>query len=494
MKEILELIYKLDKAIVKAQKFSEIGDKILEILSGKISIKWMSICTIKEDKLLISAMSSKIPSYFKEGELIPLKGTATEYVAKTGLVLYEEDLSKEQKFWTGKYHYESGIRSILRLPLIFEGKVFAVWVIASDKPKAYSKEDIELLKTIAFQISSPLRAFLLYEEIKKQAKLLETISNLIKIILSHIDINLIFHDFAEELKKHVSFERLSIGILEGEKIKYTGISELIQKGRLIGVSLPLKYTASFWVVQNQKTLIRKDLLKEKEFLLEEVKVKQGIRSTMHVPLIYKGKIFGTLNFSSTKPETYGEFEKFLVESLVSHISTVIALAYLYSPLYNHLTEVYNRRYFDEKLDELINYYERYGGEFVLILCDLDNFKRLNDIYGHVEGDRCLKEVAQLLRTNLRKTDLIFRYGGDEFAILMPNISLKDSLKVLRRLKSIVRERMKSKEITLSIGVSAYPKDGKTRTEIIDVADTRLLRAKKKKDLIVFSEFEENELF
>ncbi len=485
MEELLELIYKLDKAIVNVQKFSEIGDKILEILSNKISIKWMSICIIKGDQLLISAMSSKIPSYFKEGELIPSKGTATEYVAKTGLILYEEDLAKEQRFWTGKYHYESGIRSILRLPLIFEGKVFAVWVIASDKPRAYSKEDIELLKLIAFQISPPLRTFLLYEETKKKARLLETISKLAKVILSEVDINLVFQNFAAELKKHIPFERLSIGILEGDKIKYTTVSEIVQTGKLIGTSFPLKYTASSWVIQNQKTLIKKDLLKEKEFLLEEIKVKQGIRSTMHVPLIYKGKVFGTLNFSSTQVGTYGEFEKNLVETLVSYISTLIALVYLYSPLYNHLTEVYNRRYFDEKIDELINYYNRYKGEFVLSLCDLDNFKTLNDLYGHLEGDRCLKKIAQIIRENLRKTDFIFRYGGDEFAILMPNTSLKDSIKIMERLKLAITKKMKDKKITVSIGIAAYPKDGKTRTEIIDKADSRLIRAKKKKNLIVF---------
>lgn len=490
MDEVLKLIHQLDKAIINAQSFYEIGDKILEILSDKIPVKWMSICTIKEDKLLISAMSSKIPSYFKEGDLIPLKGTATEYVFKTGTLLYEEDLAKEQKFWTGKYHYQSGIRSILRLPLFFEGKVFAVWVIASDKPKAFTPETIELLNLIASQISAPLKSFLLYEELKKQTELLETISRLIKIILSNVDINLVFKKFAEELKKHVPFDRISIGIIEGEKIKYTAISELIQTGRLVGMCFPLKYTASSWVIQNQKTLIRKDLLKEKEFILEHIKVKQGIRSTMHVPLIYKGKIFGTLNLSSTKPEAYGEFEKILIESLVSHLSTVIALVYLYSPLFNHLTEVYNRRYFDEKLDEIIQYYQRYPGEFVLCLCDLDNFKKLNDFYGHREGDQCLKQVAKIMKENLRKTDLIFRYGGDEFAIIMPNTSLGNSLKVIERLKLKIEEKMKDKNLTLSIGISVYPKDGKSRTDLLDKADLRLLQAKKKKNVIVFSDFEE----
>ena len=124
----------------------------------------------KRSKIYISAASSKIPSYFKEGEIIPLEGTASEHVIKTASILYEKDLSKEQKFWTDKYHYQIGIRSIVRIPLLFKGKVFAIWVIASDKPNAYTEKDIELLKLIASQISIPLRSFLFYDETKKTGR------------------------------------------------------------------------------------------------------------------------------------------------------------------------------------------------------------------------------------------------------------------------------------------------------------------------------------
>lgn len=487
MKDLKELIYDLNGLIIRAKKFSEIGDKIVKILSPILPIEWTSICTIKGDKIVISALSSKVPSYFKEGEEIPLPGTATEYIFNTGEILYEEDLSKGYKFYTGKYHYERGIRSILRIPLIFEGKVFAVWVLASSKPYAYTQENIELLRIIASQISPPLRFFLIYEETTVQIELLQTINRLSKIVLSDIDVNRVFKEFAEELKKYIPFERLSIGILEGENIRYAAVSEVIKTGRFEGTKFPLKYTSSDWVIKNNQTLIRKDLLKEKTFVLEEIKVKQGFRSTMHVPLVYKGKVFGTLNFSSTKIGAYGEREKFIAEILVSQISSVIAISYLYSPLHNHLTEVYNRRYFDERFDEEIKYRERYGGNFCISLIDIDNFKRYNDFYGHLEGDKCLKEITKTMKEVIRKTDLIFRYGGDEFVILMPNTSLEEAKKVMERLKEIIREKFKTQGITLSIGLASYPQDGKTRTEIIDKADKRLIKAKESKDSIIYED-------
>jgi len=203
--------------------------------------------------------------------------------------------------------------------------------------------------------------------------------------------------------------------------------------------------------------------------------------------MYKGKVLGTLNLSSTKPNAYGEWEKTVVESLVSQISSVIAISYLYSPFYNHLTEVYNRRYFDEKLDEELRHRERYGGEFSLCLCDLDNFKRYNDLYGHLEGDNCLREIAKTMKETLRKTDFVFRYGGDEFAIIMVNTPLNEAVKIAERLRNAIKEKFRDREITISVGISSYPLDGKTRSELIDKADKRLFKAKESKDQIIYQD-------
>ncbi len=475
--EILKLIYELNGTIITAKNFSEIEKKIAEILSSKIPIDLMNIWIIKEDKVLV---------YGKE-ETIIIKETPVEEIIKTKSYVYENDLLKKKRFSIDKIFYEKGIRSIVYLPLLFEGKVFAIWIIGTNKVNAYSENELNLLVLLSSQISAPLRTFIFYEEKKKELELLKTVNHLAKIVLSDVNINFVFKEFAKELKKYIPFERLSIGIVEGENIRYAAVSEVIKTCRFEGAKLPLEYTASSWVIKNKKTLIRKDLTKEKEFPLEKKKVKQGIKSTLQVPLIYKGKAFGTINLSSTKPYTYGEWEKLVVESLVSQISSIIAISFLYPPFYDHLTEVYNRRYFDEKLDEELKHRERYGGEFTLCLCDVDNFKKYNDSYGHLEGDNCLRDIARIIKNTMRKTDFVFRYGGDEFAILMINTPLKEAIKAVERLKNVIKEKFKDKNITISIGISSYPQDGKTRSEILDKADRRLLKAKEVKDQIVYKD-------
>ncbi|MCD6490112.1 MAG: diguanylate cyclase, partial [Thermodesulfobacterium sp.] len=475
--DILKLVHELDHTIITAKNFLDIKNKTIEILSKMISFDGMEIWIVKKENLYI---------YQKE-QILSLKETQAEELIKNDLIIYKKDLGQEKCSPVEKEFHKNGIKSLIYVPLLFKGKVFAIWVIFSKKANPYTEKDIELLKLVASQISAPLKTFLFYEETKKELELLKSVNKLAKIILSDVDISSVFKKFTDELKKYIPFERLSIGIVEEDNIRYVAVSEVIKTGRFEGTKLPLKYTASSWVVKNKKTLIRRDLLKEREFLLEEKKVKQDIRSTIHVPLIYKGKVFGTINLSSTKPNTYGEWEKLVIESLVSLISGAIAISYIYSPFYDHVTQVYNRRYFDKKIEEELKYRERYGGKFCLCLCDFDNFKKYNDLYGHIEGDRCLRKVAQIIKAVLRKTDSIFRYGGDEFAIIMPNASLKEAVKVIERMRKEIEEKMKNKEITISAGISYYPLDGKTRSEIIDKADRRLLKAKEIKNTIVYED-------
>ena len=123
----------------------------------------------------------------------------------------------------------------------------------------------------------------------------------------------------------------------------------------------------------------------------------------------------------------------------------------------------------------------------MCLCDVDNFKNYNELKGHLEGDKCLKKIAQIMKSTLRKTDLVFRYGGDEFVVIMPDTSFENAVKVMERVRKRIKEKLKDKNITLSIGISSYPRDGTQRTELLDKADKRLLKAKEIKNFIVYQD-------
>lgn len=148
-----------------------------------------------------------------------------------------------------------------------------------------------------------------------------------------------------------------------------------------------------------------------------------------------------------------------------------------------LTELYNHRYFQEQIRMQIEQSKRYNTSFSLIIIDIDFFKKFNDTFGHQSGDAVLKEVAQTLRRNVRATDIVCRYGGEEMSIILPNTSKEEALltaqKICERVASKKFKLFNGKEtnVTISLGVSAYPSDGSTAVEIIEVADKRLYNAK-----------------
>lgn len=141
---------------------------------------------------------------------------------------------------------------------------------------------------------------------------------------------------------------------------------------------------------------------------------------------------------------------------------------------DHLTKALNRKAITNAVDDLID--SSSVKQFVLLIFDIDKFKNINDTYGHVTGDVCLKTLSAIALKNIRDVDLLGRYGGDEFIILLPNLSLKDGLAVADRFRSKVAETQ-NPHFSISIGAAAYPWDGETLKEILSTADRGLYVSK-----------------
>ncbi|MDZ7339686.1 MAG: diguanylate cyclase, partial [candidate division KSB1 bacterium] len=149
-----------------------------------------------------------------------------------------------------------------------------------------------------------------------------------------------------------------------------------------------------------------------------------------------------------------------------------------------LTGLYNYRYFKEQLVHEVDRAARHKESFSLIMLDIDHFKHYNDTHGHLAGDKVLKDLARLLRENVRKIDVAARYGGEEFALILVQTPHQASGVVARKLQALVqefpfehREQQPGGRLTISMGVATYPEDGTTAEELIAAADRRLYRAK-----------------
>ncbi|HYE98412.1 MAG TPA: diguanylate cyclase [Planctomycetota bacterium] len=181
----------------------------------------------------------------------------------------------------------------------------------------------------------------------------------------------------------------------------------------------------------------------------------------------------------------------LLETLSNVVGLLVDNLHLYEKvrrqsIVDHLTGVYNRRYFDQKLADEISRATRYGRDLSLVLIDIDHFKEINDRISYKQGDQVLVEAARLFRSHTREVDMVCRYGGDEFAILMPETSYEHALAKAEALRQVVRNTPfthtqdpdKPLRLTLSVGVTGHHPQIRTSDELLRAVDEAVHTAKR----------------
>jgi diguanylate cyclase (GGDEF)-like protein/putative nucleotidyltransferase with HDIG domain len=209
------------------------------------------------------------------------------------------------------------------------------------------------------------------------------------------------------------------------------------------------------------------------------------RLSLLVPIIRNEKMIGILALGHRQGgDTYREEHLHLITALTQQAGVVIENAQLYAIArdranIDELTSLFNHRYFHQRLDEEIARSSRFGDVFSLLIIDLDFFKSYNDINGHLYGDKVLKRVGEILKKNIRNIDMAFRYGGDEFAVILPQTAADGALKLSDRIRHSLEEYddQVGMMITCSIGIATWPTGGVMHEEIIQTADNALYFAK-----------------
>lgn len=208
-----------------------------------------------------------------------------------------------------------------------------------------------------------------------------------------------------------------------------------------------------------------------------------------IPLHYSKQRLGLICIQKVAGQRFSRNERSIIPALANHIAISLANAHLYHmAITDGLTELYSKRHLLNKLDILVAKKDKYAGElFFVLMLDLDHFKQVNDTYGHEVGDQVLIQLAELLRKNIRFEDTPFRYGGEEFIILVPALpgdaTMSLGIMIAERLREAVeRHTFECKDAppirkTISIGVALFPVHGKTAHDIIRVADESLYQAK-----------------
>ena len=243
------------------------------------------------------------------------------------------------------------------------------------------------------------------------------------------------------------------------------------------------------VLQTGKHAYIQDAAKEKKHDVLGLKGRKS-GSIISLPLTPKAQnSIGTINLKrhETKAFTTEEIRIFqaIADCIALELKKTIKMQGAENLAFTDaLTGIFNRRYFDQRFNREILRAKRYGRELALLMIDIDHFKSYNDNFGHIMGDEILHFVADTLESNLRRADVLCRYGGEEFAVILPEIKMEQGSQVAEKLRRAVREKtaerfaeLKGRPVTISVGVSSFTTTT-TAESVLSTADFALYEAKK----------------
>lgn len=259
-----------------------------------------------------------------------------------------------------------------------------------------------------------------------------------------------------------------------------------------GVPFPIKAKKGDifdrWTLRHAMPLLVENIHRDFRFSLEE-EIDQGFSSLVITPLMSEKKIIGILRIDSSEIGKFTQSDIRLLDIIADLSSVSLENAMLYKKvqdlaIHDSLTGLYVHKYFMEKLHDEIKRSLRHNANLSLLMLDLDNFKDYNDKYGHNVGDLVLKHVGYILKKFINADTFIFRYGGEEFAVLCLNTAKKDALRLSEDIRRQISGmpmvlRRKEMHITVSVGVATCPSEANVAEEFLRLVDSRLYKAKEK---------------
>ncbi|MGO8793694.1 MAG: diguanylate cyclase [Candidatus Sulfotelmatobacter sp.] len=473
----IAVLYDAGQAVLSTFDLDEVLQRILAIAHDYFHLRNVAIGLLDQPSQELYVRSQIGWDEGQDKVRLPLGQGISGAAALRKQPVYAPDVSKDPRYVCSA----KSTRSELAIPLMSRDEVVGVLDCQSDRLDHFDPDTIDLLTLFSTQASIALQNAHLYSLEQNRARQLQAINAIAQQTTAVLELEELLRRVCELIQEAFRVAHVSLFLREDHDLVLrahhgTLTLRIPEGGRFSASTEP-------WasVLAGNSTSMERYLSKlpsTAKFFLESA-------SRVCIPLVSFGQTLGILALDSDLPDAFRNGDLQSLESVADICATAIQnahyvervkqLAYL-----DGLTGIFNRRFFEMRIMEEIERARRFGTGMAVIMADIDQFKRLNDEFGHVLGDEVLRQVSSLFHQQLRKIDVVCRYGGEEFAILLTQANPQHAMHIAEKLRKMVAKWQfpgVPRTVTISAGAAAYPDHGTTRDELVRAADAALYTAK-----------------
>ena len=473
----IAILYDASQAVLSTFDLDEVLNQILCIMRDYFHLQHVAIMLLDPETQTLHERIHM--GWKKESETtnIPLGRGLIGTAAKLRRPIYAPDVSHDARYIATI----PSTRSELAVPLLVRNEVVGVLDCQSDVENFFDPDTIDLLTLFSTQASIALQNAQLYSQERRRAAQLEAINALSRHTTAVLDMDKLLEKSCSTILDAFPVDHVAILLLEEQRLFLRGHQGKLTLRFPERGEIPAGAGLTRRAVESGRPVVENDVSTVQGYVAGFLET----RSEMCLPLISLGETIGVIALESARPGAFTPNDVQPLESVADICAAAIQNARYFDRIrhmayVDGLTGIFNRRYFEMRMTEEMERARRYENALALIMVDIDHFKRLNDEFGHLLGDEVLRQVSNLFDQNLRKSDIVSRYGGEEFVLLMPQTTLDQATAAAEKLRKTVEAFTfpgVARPVTISAGVASFPADGDSRDALVSAADRALYIAK-----------------
>jgi diguanylate cyclase (GGDEF)-like protein len=472
----IAVLYDAGQAVLSTFDLDEVLQRILAIAHDYFHLRNVAIMLLDQPSKQLYVRSQIGWDEGQDKTRLDLGQGITGAAALKKQPVYAPDVTKDARYFCSA----KSTRSELAIPLMVRDEVVGVLDCQSDRVDPFDPETIDLLTLFSNQASIALQNARLYSLEQQRARQLQAINAIAQQTTAVLDLEELLGTVCGMIQTAFGVSHVSLFLRDDQDLVLRAHHGILTPRIPLGGRFPAGDEPWASLLANGRTAMESNSRSTTGLIFFTESA-----SCMRIPLVSFGQTVGVLALDSSAHDAFRDGDLQSLESVADICATAIQnahyvervkqLAYL-----DGLTGIFNRRFFELRILEEIERARRYGTGMAVIMADIDQFKRLNDEFGHVLGDEVLRQTSSIFNQQLRKIDVVCRYGGEEFGILLTQTDAAQALRVAEKLRKSVENWQfpgVPRTVTISAGAAAFSEHGTTRDELVKAADAALYAAK-----------------